>query len=146
MPEFGRKPGSDGALPFDPGRAHRLYKLFLGPAEKAISGKHLLIVPSQSLMQFPFATLVTEQPTSDTKLRDVKSLQRKRRFRFCPQFRACGRSGAHRGRPKQASHFWDLAIRCLTETLRPRDWPVRSRHARASHCGSRSQRRDHFAP
>ena len=71
---LGPKPASDGSLPFDTGRAHRLYKLFLGPAEKAIAGKHLLIVPSQSLMQFPFATLVTEQPAPDTQLRDVKWL------------------------------------------------------------------------
>jgi CHAT domain-containing protein/Tfp pilus assembly protein PilF len=71
---LGRKPSSDGSLPFDLDRAHRLYKLFLGPAEKAIAGKHLLIVPSQSLMQLPFTTLVTEQPAPGTNLRDVKWL------------------------------------------------------------------------
>src|SRR5208337_2357484 len=71
---LGRKPNADGDLPFDLDRAHRLYKLFLGPAEKSIAGKHLLIVPSQSLMQLPFATLVTEQPAPGTKLRDVKWL------------------------------------------------------------------------
>jgi CHAT domain-containing protein len=71
---LGRKPSADGALPFDLDRAHRLYKLFLGPAEKAIAGKHLLIVPSQSLMPLPFATLVIEPSAPDTKLRDVKWL------------------------------------------------------------------------
>jgi len=71
---LGRRPSPDGSLPFDLDRAHRLYKLFLGPAEKAIAGKHLLFVPSQSLMQLPFATLVTEQPAPDTNLRDVKWL------------------------------------------------------------------------
>ena len=71
---LGRRPNPDGSLPFDLDRAHRLYKLFLGPAEKAIAGKHLLIVPSQGLMQLPFTTLVTEQPAPDTNLRDVKWL------------------------------------------------------------------------
>ena len=71
---LGRRPSPDGSLPFDVDRAHRLYKLFLGPPEKAIAGKHLLIVPSESLMQLPFATLVTEQPAPDTNLRDLKWL------------------------------------------------------------------------
>jgi CHAT domain-containing protein len=79
-----RKPGADGSLPFDAGRAHRLYKLFLGSAEKAIEGKHLLIVPSPSLMQFPFATLVTEQPAPDTNLRDVKWLGTKAPISILP--------------------------------------------------------------
>ena len=50
------------SLPFDAGRAHALYKALLGSAEQAIAGKHLLIVPSASLMQLPFGTLVTEIP------------------------------------------------------------------------------------
>ena len=99
---LGRKPGSDGALPFDPDRAHRLYKLFLGPAEKAISGKHLLIVPSQSLMQFPFATLVTEQPASDTKLRDVKWLGTKAPISILPSVSSL-RALRRASRPSQAS-------------------------------------------
>ncbi len=61
-------------MPFDLDRAHRLYKLFLGSAEKAVAGKHLLIVPSPSLMQLPFTTLVTEQPAPDMNFRDVKWL------------------------------------------------------------------------
>ena len=50
------------SLPFDARRAHALYKALLGSAEQAIAGKHLLIVPSASLMQLPFGTLVTEMP------------------------------------------------------------------------------------
>jgi hypothetical protein len=50
------------SLPFDAKRAHALYKALLGSAEQAIAGKHLLIVPSASLMQLPFGTLVTEAP------------------------------------------------------------------------------------
>jgi hypothetical protein len=99
---LGRKPGSDGSLPFDPGRAHRLYKLFLGPAEKAIAGKHLLIVPSQSLMQFPFATLVTEQPAPDTKLRDVKWLGTKAPIAILPSVSSL-RALRRASRPSQAS-------------------------------------------
>jgi CHAT domain-containing protein len=102
MQSLGRKPGSDGALPFDPDRAHRLYKLFLGPAEKAISGKHLLIVPSQSLMQFPFATLVTEQPASDTKLRDLKWLGTKAPISILPSVSSL-RALRRASRPSQAS-------------------------------------------
>ncbi len=71
---LGRKPTAEDYLPFDLVRAHGLYKLFLGAGAKSIAGKHLLIVPSQSLMQLPFATLVTEQPAPGTKLRDVKWL------------------------------------------------------------------------
>ncbi len=71
---LGRRPTPDGELPFDLDRAHRLYKLFLGAGAKSIAGKHLLIVPSQSLMQLPFATLVTEPPPPGIRLRDVKWL------------------------------------------------------------------------
>ena len=99
---LGPKPDSDGALPFDPARAHRLYKLFLGAAEKAISGKHLLIVPSQSLMQFPFATLVTEQPAPDTKLRDVKWLGTKAPISILPSVSSL-RALRRKSRPSQAS-------------------------------------------
>jgi CHAT domain-containing protein/tetratricopeptide (TPR) repeat protein len=51
-----------GDLPFDAKRAHALYRALLGNAEKAIAGKHLLIVPSPSLAQLPFNTLVAEMP------------------------------------------------------------------------------------
>jgi CHAT domain-containing protein/tetratricopeptide (TPR) repeat protein len=51
-----------GPLPFDARRAHGLYKALLGGVEKETAGKHLLIVPSASLTQLPFGTLVTEMP------------------------------------------------------------------------------------
>ncbi|HWP29721.1 MAG TPA: tetratricopeptide repeat protein, partial [Chloroflexota bacterium] len=52
------------ALPFDPGRAHELYRALLGPAEDLIRGKHLLIVPSGPLTSLPFAVLAAE-PAAD---------------------------------------------------------------------------------
>lgn len=49
-------------LPFDAGRAHRLYKALLGGAEDLIAGKHLLLVPSGALTQLPFQVLITQPP------------------------------------------------------------------------------------
>jgi tetratricopeptide (TPR) repeat protein len=46
-------------LPFDLARAHALYNALFGPVEELIRDRHLLIVPSGSLMQLPFAVLVT---------------------------------------------------------------------------------------
>jgi CHAT domain-containing protein len=69
------KLGETGLPPFDVGRAYRLYKTFFGSAEKAIAGKHLIIVPSASLMQLPFAALVTYLPQQGSILpRDLKWL------------------------------------------------------------------------
>src|SRR4029078_3916369 len=50
------------SLPFDARRAHALYKALLGSGEQASAVRDLLIVPSASLMQLPFGTLVTEMP------------------------------------------------------------------------------------
>jgi CHAT domain-containing protein/Tfp pilus assembly protein PilF len=47
-------------LPFDHGRAHRLYMGLFGEVRELIKGKHLLIVPSGALTQLPFQVLVTE--------------------------------------------------------------------------------------
>ena len=49
-------------LPFDPARAHRLYKALFGKAEDLIQGKQLLLVPSGALTQLPFQVLVTAAP------------------------------------------------------------------------------------
>ena len=47
-------------LPFDLARAHALYKALLGKVEDLIKDKrHLLLVPSGALTQFPFQALVT---------------------------------------------------------------------------------------
>src|SRR5208337_3178190 len=51
-------------LPFDRGRAHRLYRALFGQAEDLIKGKQLLIVPSGALTQLPFQVLVTAAPAS----------------------------------------------------------------------------------
>ena len=51
-------------LPFDLGRAHELYKALLAPFEGMIANKHLLIVPSRSLIGLPFGVLVTEPPNA----------------------------------------------------------------------------------
>ena len=47
-------------LPFDLGRAHRLYKELLAPLERLISGKQLLIVPSGPLATLPLQVMLTE--------------------------------------------------------------------------------------
>ena len=47
-------------LPFDPARAHKLYKALFGQAQDLIQGKQLLLVPSGALTQLPFQVLVTE--------------------------------------------------------------------------------------
>jgi hypothetical protein len=47
-------------LPFDLGRAHKLYKALFGQVEELIENNRLLIVPSGSLTQLSFQVLVTE--------------------------------------------------------------------------------------
>ena len=56
-------------LPFDYGRAHRLYQALFGQVADLIKGKHLLIVPTGPLTQLPFQVLVTAPiaPDSDDK-------------------------------------------------------------------------------
>jgi CHAT domain-containing protein len=49
-------------LPFDPVRAHALYKALFGKVEDLIKGKHVLVVPSGPLTQLPFHVLVTTKP------------------------------------------------------------------------------------
>ena len=51
-------------LPFDLNRAHELYKALLAPFEAMVADKHLLIVPSRSLMSLPLGVLVTEPPNA----------------------------------------------------------------------------------
>jgi CHAT domain-containing protein/tetratricopeptide (TPR) repeat protein len=52
------------ALPFDHGRAHRLYKELFGGIEDVVAGKQLLLVPSGPLTQLPFQVLVKSPPAS----------------------------------------------------------------------------------
>jgi hypothetical protein len=59
-PEKAPAPGQP--LPFDHGRAHKLYTALFGPVQDLIKGKHLLVVPSGPLTQLPFQVLVTRQP------------------------------------------------------------------------------------
>ena len=54
-------------LPFDPGRAHALYKALFGKVEDAIKGKHLLIVASGALTQLPFQVLIVHKPQPEPK-------------------------------------------------------------------------------
>ncbi len=49
-------------LPFDLALSNELYRELFGQAEDLIKGKQLLIVPSGSLAQLPFQTLVTALP------------------------------------------------------------------------------------
>jgi tetratricopeptide (TPR) repeat protein len=57
----GRVPRETAQMPFDVARAHALYKALFGQIGDLIRGKHLLIVPSGALTQFPFHVLVTSQ-------------------------------------------------------------------------------------
>src|SRR5215831_9772001 len=54
-------------LPFDPGRAHALYKALFEKVEDAIKGKHLLIVASGALTQLPFQVLIVHKPQLEPK-------------------------------------------------------------------------------
>ena len=56
--------GAPNPLPFDHTRAHKLYSALFGEVQDLIKGKHLLIVPSGPLTQFPFHALVTKPPAS----------------------------------------------------------------------------------
>jgi CHAT domain-containing protein/tetratricopeptide (TPR) repeat protein len=49
-------------LPFDAGRAHKVYSALLGQAKDLIAGKHLLVVASGALTQLPLHVLVTDAP------------------------------------------------------------------------------------
>jgi len=61
-------------LPFDPGRAHALYKSLFGRVEDVIKGKHLLIVASGALTQLPLQVLIVHKPQPE--LKEGKALQR----------------------------------------------------------------------
>lgn len=52
-------------LPFDLGFAHYLYRQLFGAAANILDGKHLLIVPSSSVLQMPFQVLVTKLDGAD---------------------------------------------------------------------------------
>lgn len=57
------KPPNDGEpLPFDAGRAHKLFVSLFGAARDLIRGKDLLVVPSGALTTLPFHVLVSEPP------------------------------------------------------------------------------------
>jgi CHAT domain-containing protein/tetratricopeptide (TPR) repeat protein len=58
-------PGPNQPLPFDHGRAHKLYAALFGEGQDLVNGKHLLIVPSGPLTQLPFQVLVTKPPSGD---------------------------------------------------------------------------------
>ena len=62
------------SLPFDQSRAHGLYNAMFAPVQKDINGKHLIIVPSPSLLALPFNALITEATVPNTPFRDVKWL------------------------------------------------------------------------
>lgn len=48
-----------GGAPFDPERAHRLYRELFAGTEDLIAGKSLLLAPSGALTRLPFQTLLT---------------------------------------------------------------------------------------
>ncbi|MCC7253052.1 CHAT domain-containing protein [Hyphomicrobium sp.] len=62
--KLNRNPDPSDPLPFNVGRAHTLYKELLGPFERMIKGKRLLIVGSGALTSVPFSVLVTEKPSA----------------------------------------------------------------------------------
>jgi CHAT domain-containing protein/tetratricopeptide (TPR) repeat protein len=56
------RPLGRGPLPFDLKAAHDLYKALIGPFEKEIAGKQLLIVPAGALTSLPLQVLLREPP------------------------------------------------------------------------------------
>jgi CHAT domain-containing protein len=63
-------------LPFDPTRAHALYKSLFGGLTDVLRGRRLIVVASGALTQLPFQVLVTETP--DPKLKGAEALRRAR--------------------------------------------------------------------
>ncbi|WP_291690973.1 tetratricopeptide repeat protein [Bradyrhizobium sp.] len=61
-PNLQRPPGGANQLPFDQEQAYILYQALLGPVEKDIAGKQLILVPSGPLATLPFEVLLTEKP------------------------------------------------------------------------------------
>jgi CHAT domain-containing protein/Tfp pilus assembly protein PilF len=57
-------PSPSEPLPFDVATAYELYQALLGPVEKAIEGKELILVPSGPLATLPFHVLLTAMPTT----------------------------------------------------------------------------------
>jgi CHAT domain-containing protein/tetratricopeptide (TPR) repeat protein len=76
-------PSPKQPLPFDHGRAHKLYTALFGEVGDLVDGKHLLIVPSGSLTQLPFQVLVTKSPTS-SEHREIAWLARKHAITVLP--------------------------------------------------------------
>ena len=70
-------------LPFDTSRAHKLYMALFGGVQDLIKGKHLLIVPSGALAEFPFPVLVPRPPES-SDLRAVGWLAREHAITVLP--------------------------------------------------------------
>ncbi len=66
-------PPAPGAAPaFDVDRAHAVYRLVLGPVERALAGKkRLILVPTGPLTSLPFHVLVTEPPRREASERDT---------------------------------------------------------------------------
>jgi CHAT domain-containing protein/tetratricopeptide (TPR) repeat protein len=71
------------SLPFDHKRAYQFYTALFGQFEDLIKGKHLLIVPSGSLTEFPFQVLVTKVPT-DFDNRRINWLAREHAITILP--------------------------------------------------------------
>jgi CHAT domain-containing protein len=61
-PNLQRPPGAADQLPFDQDQAYALYQALLGPIEKDIAGKELILVPSGPLATLPFEVLLTAKP------------------------------------------------------------------------------------
>ena len=77
------------AKPFDPARAHALYRQILGSAEPVIRDKpHLLVVASGALTSLPFHVLVTDKPSKPVAetadFRDVAWLARRHAVTVLP--------------------------------------------------------------
>jgi CHAT domain-containing protein/Tfp pilus assembly protein PilF len=64
---LGTTVSADELPPFDPARAHALYRGLFGQIEDLIKDKRLLITPSGPLTQLPFQVLVTEVPDLSAK-------------------------------------------------------------------------------
>ena len=71
-------------LPYDHARAHKLYTGLFGEVEDLIKDKHLLIVPSGPLTQFPFQVLITAPPVDGQSNKSAAWLARSHALTVLP--------------------------------------------------------------
>ncbi len=79
----------DSRQRFDIGQAHALYQRLLGPVDADIKTvKHLITVPTGSLISLPFGLLVTDKPSGSVELKDANYLVKRSAISLLPSVRS----------------------------------------------------------